>query len=435
MQLTEAVIEKLSHEGRGITHIDGKATFVFGALAGERVRFRYTRRRGRYDEAEVVEVLEPAMERIAPECQHFGACGGCSLQHMSNAAQLAHKQTVMLEQLQHAVGVAPQTVLLPLRGPQFGYRRKARLSARYVAKKGRLVLGFRERNGRLVADLDTCKVLAPAVGSKLQGLREVLDSLTVRDQIPQVEVACGDDWNVLVVRHLKPLSESDRSLLRDFEQRSGLRFYCQPDGPDSIHPLTEPVELSYRIDMVEGGDLQLKFSPTDFTQVNFAINRSMIDQVLTILAPGDDDSILDLFCGLGNFSLPLASRAAKLMGVEGDAELVARASANALANGIDNVEFRSADLAAAEVIGELNATGFTKVLLDPPRTGALTVVKQLRLDTVRRLVYVSCNPATLGRDAAVLVKERGLILRSAGVMDMFPHTAHIESIAVFEPLT
>jgi 23S rRNA (uracil1939-C5)-methyltransferase len=433
MQITEAVIEKLSHEGRGITHIDGKATFVFGALAGERVRFRYTRRRGRYDEAEVVEVLEPAAERTEPACPHFSACGGCSLQHVSNGAQLAHKQTVMLEQLQHAVGIAPETVLPPLHGPQFGYRRKARLSARYVVKKGRLVLGFRERNGRYVADLDSCPVLDPAVGSKLQELRAVLDALSVRDQIPQIEVACGDEADVLVVRHLKALSDSDRNSLRDFEQRSGLRCYCQPNGPDSIHPLSEAVELNYKIAMQGGRDLKVTFSPSNFTQVNFAINHGMIEQVLSVLEPDAGDSVLDLFCGLGNFSLPLATRAARLTGVEGDAGLVARADQNALLNGITNVDFRAADLSSADVIDGLNTSGFDRVLLDPPRTGAAAVVKLLRLDSVQRLVYVSCNPATLARDAAVLVKERGLILRSAGIMDMFPHTAHVESLAMFEP--
>ncbi len=425
-----AVIESLSPDGRGITHIDGKAVFVDGALAGEQVRLRYRRRKRRYDEAETVAVLQPAQQRVAPHCPHFGVCGGCSLQHLAHEAQVEAKQKDLLDKLQRIGKTRPEEILTPLTGPVWGYRRKARLGVKWVAKKGRVLVGFREKRSPYLADMTRCPVLHPAVGEHLPELSELIGGLSRPDRLPQIEVALGDTTGALVFRHLDPLSTTDRQALAGFGRRYGLQIHLQPQGPDSIHPLwpESPPPLSY---CLPAFDLELQFAPGDFTQVNAEINRQMVSRAVELLQVEVSHRVLDLFCGLGNFSLPLGRRAAEVIGVEGEAGLVTRARDNARRNGLDNCRFHVADLASdfsqAPWLGQID-----RLLLDPPRSGALEIVQQLHKLRPQRMVYVSCDPATLARDSEEIVHRQGYRLLSAGIMDMFPHTAHVESMAVFE---
>ena len=424
-------IESLSHEGRGVLHVHGKTVFVDNALPGETVRFRYLRRRSKRDEAEAVEILTPTPRRVTPFCAHFRDCGGCSLQHMAPAFQIDHKQHVLLEQLRHIGGVEPREVLPPLTGPLQGYRHKARLGARYVFRKEKVLVGFRERRGSFIADIEHCGVLHPSVAGLFPALKALLGELSIYDRIPQIEVAVGEGTTVLVLRHLAPLSPEDNKKLRAFETRHGLRFWLQPGGPESAAPLQPEADgngLYYRF-ADEG--ITLSFHPLDFTQVNFAMNRTMYKRILELLQPAADDVVLDLFCGLGNFTLPLARHVAGVTGVEGDAVLLQRARDNAEHNGINNARFLQADLYSEDLPPGFPGMHYDKVLLDPPRAGALAILQKLDLSAVKKLVYVSCNPATLARDAGVLVQDKGLTLIATGIMDMFPHTSHVESIALF----
>ncbi len=426
----EATIEDLAHDGRGVARVDGKTVFVADALPGERVRARVVRRHRNFDEAHLEAVLVASPDRVAPRCPHYGVCGGCVLQHLAPAAQLAAKQNVLAQNFVRIGHVEPQRWLPPLVDVQWGYRRRARLSVKYVAKKGKTLVGFRERDPRFVADLAHCDVLDPALGEHLDALGTMLNALDGAASIPQIEFASGDAARALVFRHLAPLSEGDCGRLRAFGQACGFVILLQPGGNDSVHALDEPApELFY--DLPEF-DLRLGFAPLDFIQVNGGLNRKMIHHALDLLAPGPDDRVLDLFCGLGNFSLPLARRARQVCGVEGEAGLVARARANASANGITNAEFHVGDLA-----GDVRAAAWARsdwdlALLDPPRSGADALLRQLPGKSVRRVVYVSCHPASLARDAGTLVATHGFRLAAAGVMDMFAHTAHVESIALFE---
>jgi 23S rRNA (uracil1939-C5)-methyltransferase len=430
MTTLEADITDLSHDGRGVAHVNGKAVFVTGALAGERVRLRFTGKRRHYDEAVLEQVLTASPERVTPRCQHFGICGGCALQHLDSAAQIMAKQRVLLENLERIGKVQPGRVLAPLTDSPWGYRRKARLSVKFVEKKGRVLVGFRESNGRYVADIGRCDVLHPAVGERIEAIAALIQSLDAKRDIPQIEVAAGDDLVALVFRHLQPLSTPDRDALVNFGKTHGLGIYLQPGGIDSVAPLwPEHAHLSFHLPTY---DVELDFQPLDFIQVNAGMNRRMIDHALALLDPQPADRVLDLFCGLGNFTLPLARRAARVTGVEGEAGLVRRAGENARRNHIDNADFFSADLAADQ-----RATPWAKaecdlLLLDPPRSGAAAVLEYLPNRGVRRVVYVACHPGSLARDAAILVQQHGFTLASAGVMDMFPHTAHVESIALFE---
>ncbi len=426
----EAEIESLTHEGRGLTHVEGKAVFVDGALAGERVRFRYTRLQRRFDEGTVVEVLRAAPERVAPKCPHFGVCGGCSLQHMDAAAQIRMKQSSLADVFTRIGKVTPQRWLEPLVAGHWGYRRKARLGVRHVLKKGRTLVGFRERGNAFLADLTRCEVLHPAVGERLQVIASTVEALSIRDQVPQIEVSMGDGPCVLVFRVMQPPSAADLEVLRSLAEREGFHLYLQEGGVETIRPLpNQAVDLHYKLPRHE---VRIEFQPTDFTQVNLELNRLMVDRALELLEVQPDESLLDLFCGLGNFTLPLARQAASVVGVEGESGLVERARSNAVRNGIDNARFYTANLD-----GELDSQPwmrerFTKALLDPPRSGALQVLDCLPRLGVERILYVSCNPATLARDADRLVNDLGYELRAAGVMDMFPHTAHVESMALFE---
>ncbi len=427
----EASIESLTHEAKGVAHLEGKATFIHGSLPGERVRFLYTGRWRKHDEGRVVEVLEPAPERVEPRCDQFGICGGCSLQHQAHEAQIHSKQQAMLDALKHIGKVEPAEVLPPLLGDSpWGYRRKARLGVRHVPKKGGTLVGFRERGSSRVADIHCCHVLHPRVGELLPELRTLIDALSMPTQVPQIEMAMGDETCVLIFRLLEPPTEQDLRLLADFGPRHQVAIYLQEGGPDTVRPLDAVgAELTYELPEF---DLKLHFLPSDFTQVNSDINRRMIHRAVEMLQLSPQDQVLDLFCGLGNFTLPLARQAGRVTGVEGDAGLVARARENAERNGLTNVDFYTANL-YEELTQEpwLNQR-FNKALLDPPRSGAQEVLPQLPKLGVERLVYVSCYPGTLARDAGLLVHEHGYRLLSAGVMDMFPHTAHVESIALFE---
>jgi 23S rRNA (uracil1939-C5)-methyltransferase len=420
----------LTHDCKGVTHIDGKATFVSGALPGERIRFRYTSRRRKYDEGRVVEVLKASSQRVEPRCRQFGVCGGCSLQHQDPVAQVDAKQQAMLDALQHIGQVKPDRILPPLVGEsRWGYRHKARLGVRYVPKKGGALVGFRERGSSYVADIDTCHILHPRVGQLLPALGELIDDLSIRRQIPQIEMAMGDSVCVLIFRMLEPPSEADRHKLTVFGPQHQVVIYQQDGGLETIRPLAgEPVDLFYQL---PDYDLTLHFLPNDFTQVNSDINRQMVRRAVEMLQLEPTDRVLDLFCGLGNFTLPLARRAAEVTGVEGDAGLIARARVNAQCNHIANVRFYTANLYETLDNEPWLLDSFSKVLLDPPRSGAQEVLEHLPKLGVERIVYVSCYPGTLARDAGVLVNELGYRLNAAGVMDMFPHTTHVESLALF----
>lgn len=425
-----ANIDSLAHDGRGVAHINGKATFIEAALPGEEVLFVYRMQRKRYDEGEAIEIITPSPQRVTPRCAHFNICGGCSLQHVAPAAQIRMKEEVLLENLRRIGGVAPAEIMPPLTGPHWAYRRRARLGAKYVEKKQAMLVGFRERRSAYLADISRCEILHPGVGERLPELRELLRGLQAYNRIPQIEVAASDDAVALVFRHLDPLPEPDRAALRDFGERQGFYIYLQPGGPDSVVALRpEDPHLTYRLPAF---DVTLEFRPTDFTQVNGSMNRLMVDQAMALLAPGPQERVLDLFCGLGNFTLPIARLAGSAVGVEGDAKLVQRARDNAARNGIANAEFHAADLAAADAPWPWLDGGFDKILLDPPRTGALDAVRRIGPLRASCIVYVSCNPATFARDAAELVHEHGYRLLRAGVMDMFPHTTHVECMALFE---
>ncbi len=425
----EAQIESLTHEGRGLTHIDGKAVFVHGALPGERVRLRYTKVRRNYDEGSVTEVLTASPDRVEPKCPHFSICGGCSLQHMETGAQIGMKQGILADVLRKIGQLEPEEWLPPIAASHWGYRRKARIGVRYVPKKGRVLVGFRERGTSYVADLGRCEVLHPRVGAKVQAIADMLDGLSIRERVPQIEIAMGDGPCVLVFRFLAAPSEGDLERLRQFGEAHDLRMYGQEGGVETIQPLFgEAVDLHYGLPEYAVG---VHFEPTDFTQVNLELNRLMVDQAIALLDPGPGERVLDLFCGLGNFTLPLARRADEVVGVEGDEGLVARARRNAAVNGISNARFLTADLYGDPAAASWSHEHYDKALLDPPRTGALQVIDLLPAMGVRRLVYVSCSPSTLARDADRLVNALGYRLLAAGAMDMFPHTAHVESMAVF----
>ena len=422
-----AQVESFNHDGRGVAHVDGKAVFIEGALPGEEVLFTYVAQHKRYDEGTVVQILKPSPQRVAPRCTHFNICGGCSLQHIEATAQIEAKQQVMLDNLRQIGRVEPEQILPPLRGPHWGYRRRARLGVKFVIKKDRLLVGFREKRSALLADLERCEVLHPSVGERLPELRALIAGLSAYQSIPQIEVAVGDAATALVFRTLEVLGPSDREKLKAFGRSYDFEIYLQTAGPESVTALwPETAQLSYRL---EDG-IELFFTPTDFVQINSEINRAMVTQVLGLLDIQPQERVLDLFCGLGNFTLPLARHAAHVVGVEGDAGLVQRAKDNALHNDIKNAEFYAADLSQDLTQQAWAGQNVDKILLDPPRTGALEIVRQLPLFGAASIVYVSCHPATLARDAEELV-QRGYTLSAAGVMDMFPHTTHVESIALF----
>jgi 23S rRNA (uracil1939-C5)-methyltransferase len=427
-----AEITDLTHDGRGVARRpDGKAVFVAGALPGEKVMAVQTGRHRSFDEARAVEILEAAPERVDARCGHFGTCGGCALQHYDESRQIVAKQRVLMENLERIGHVAPERVLEPLTDAAWGYRRKGRLSVRRVEKKGKTLVGFREADPRFVADIAECHTVIPAIGAKIGAISALVDSMDTRREIPQIEFIAGDDAIALTFRHLAPLSDGDRAKLAEFGRAHGFAIYLQPGGLDTVHPLeADEPKLAFRL---PAWDVELKFRPLDFIQVNAGLNQRMIQTTLDLLEPQADERVLDLFAGLGNFTLPIARHAREVVGVEGDAGLVRRARENIAHNGFSNVEFHAADLAKDLSAEPWMRESFDKLLLDPPRSGADFVLAHLPLKQFRRIVYVSCHPASLARDAGFLVNEKKWKLRAAGVMDMFPHTAHVESIAVFEP--
>lgn len=427
-----ARVHGLSHDGRGIATIDSKTTFLAGALPEETVTYRIHQKRTTYMEGEADEILTPSPERTVPPCQHFGVCGGCSLQHMSIEMQTALKQKTLLEQLTHFGKVTPGIILPPLAASGTGYRRKARLGVKFVIKKNKLLVGFREKSSRYLADLASCKTLHPLVGENLETLAALIRSLESYQEIPQIEVAIGDATVALVFRHLKPLCDDDLQKLAAFGAQSGFHIYLQPNPPapvTKLYPADGVERLTYSLPEQQ---LEFAFHPMDFTQINLDINRMMVSQALALLELTPEDSVLDLFCGIGNFTLPIARYARNVTGIEGAEEMTRRAAENASRNGIENTRFFAANLMAPAEGAPWLASEYNKVLLDPPRAGAIEILPYIAKLGPKRIVYVSCNPATLARDAGELVHKYGYQLHKVGIMNMFPHTSHIEAMAVFE---
>jgi len=426
------IIESLDHEARGVTRLDGKTVFVEGALPGECVEYASYRRKPSYELARTLRILKPSPERVTPHCPHFAVCGGCSMQHLDAAAQVAAKQRLLEDNLWHLGRIKAEQLYSPIHGQAWAYRYRARLSVRFVPKKGGVLVGFHEKKSSYVADMQQCEILPPQLSAMLLPLRELVGRMSIRDRLPQIEVAVGERMTALVLRILEGLSPADEALLREFADRHAVVFYLQPQGPATayrFYPLTGP-QLSY---LLPEFAVEHAFSPTEFTQVNHAINRVLVRRAMTLLAPQPGERIADMFCGLGNFTLPIARAGARVVGVEGSPELVRRATANALANGLgDRAEYRVANLfeTTPETLAALGR--FDRMLIDPPREGALELIKSLDAERPQRIVYISCSPATLARDAAILVTQKDYRLRGAGVVNMFPHTSHVESIALFE---
>jgi len=441
----EVEITAMSNEGRGIAHVDGRTVFIDQALTGERVLFKYTRLTSKIAEGRAVEILEASSLRVEPKCKAFEMCGGCSLQHMSSAAQIELKQSMLLDQLQHN-GVSPKTVIEPLLGPEYGYRHKARLGVRYVHKKEKVLVGFRERNSSFITDTTRCEVLHPSVGEIISDLADCINQLEEKRTIPQIEVAVGaadgqTSQTVLVFRHLEPLNNSDRQLLAEFCKQRSLICYLQAGKPDDLELLSpqQADTLYYELesgplsDASKGEKIKIEFQPSDFTQVNPLINQQMVLNAIEFLALQSSDVVLDLFSGLGNFSLTMAQHCQQVTAVEGSLVMVKKARDNAKLNHIENVEFVYADLYSDEVLSApWLKQKYDKILLDPPRSGAAEILPALKKMQAKVIVYVSCHPATLARDAAYIVNELGYKISKAGIMNMFPHTGHVESIAVFE---
>lgn len=425
-------VESLDNEGRGVAHRDGKAVFIEGALPGEIAVCTTRRNKPAYEIATLDGLLRESASRVAPRCRYFGTCGGCSLQHLDARAQVAMKQRVLEDSLWHIGRVRAEMMLPAIHGPAWAYRHRARFSARYVSKKGGMLVGFREKHSSYVTDMGSCEIMPQRISELIGPLREALGGLSIRDRIPQIEVAVGDAADVLVLRILQAPTDDDAALLSAFAERHAVCLYLQPRGPDSARPFHPVGAADLHYALPEFG-LKIGFLPTDFTQVNHAVNRVLVRRALRLLDPQPGESIADMFCGIGNFTLAIARSGATVTGVEGSAELVARAADNARANGLAAAaRFLAMDLFRIDAAALAALGRFDRMLIDPPRDGAVELIKALGEDAPARLVYVSCNPATLARDAAMLVNTRGYRLAAAGVINMFAHTSHAESIALFE---
>ncbi|MFT5571313.1 MAG: 23S rRNA (uracil1939-C5)-methyltransferase [Cryomorphaceae bacterium] len=432
----EIFIDSMAHDGRGVGRgEDGKVVFVDYALPGEKVRYVPVMNRKSYLFGSTIEVLEPSEHRIEPKCPVFGQCGGCVLQHLDEKMQIQYKQQALLENFKKIGNVQPEQLLEPMTGESWGYRRRARLGAKFVPKKGGMIVGFRERNTSYIQPTDRCEVLYPDVSAVLPDLRETLEQISCNDKIPQVEISVADNTTVMIVRHLEPFVQNDLDLLTEFAKRNKLQLFLQPGGLKTVHPLypIKPEPLFYDF---KDFDIRVEFLPTDFIQVNSGINQQLVARTIELLDLQPNDRVLDLFCGVGNFTLPLARKSNTVIGVEGDQALVNRALHNRQLNKLDNVDFHFGDLFKEDMSssshGDWLDQKFDKILLDPPRSGAAEMIKRLPQFEASKVVYVSCGPATLARDAGVMVNEHGYTMTQAGVIDMFPHTAHVESIAVFE---
>ena len=427
-----ARINAVTHDGRGIAAVSGKKVFVSGALAGEEVRFLRRKSRRKFDEAELLEVLEQSADRIEPRCDAFGRCGGCALQHVSEQQQQSIKFQTLKDNLERIGKVTPDAWLPPVTGPGWQYRRRARLAVKDVPGKGRVLVGFRERHAPFITDMHRCEVLAKPVDGMIDGLSTLIGSLSIRARLPQIEVAVAENAVALVFRVLDPPTDDDTALLWQFGEANNVRIYLQPAGLDSVVLLypNAPVEALYYT--LPEFDIRIEFSPVGFIQINSDINEQMVRNAIELLAPESDDRLLDLYCGIGNFSLPLARQCREVLGVEGDGMLVKAAADNAVLNDLQNVTFRTADLSKVDGSEAWFRGGWDKLLLDPARNGAAEIMQLMPDIGARRIVYVSCHPGTLARDAGSLVNEQGYRLEAAGIIDMFPHTAHAESIAVFD---
>lgn len=437
-----AIIESLDQEGRGVAHVDGKTIFIDGALPNERVTYQSQHIKPSYEVANTISVSKQSNQRVVPKCPHFGLCGGCKLQHMDINAQVAAKQRLLENDLWHIGKVKPENMLPPLYGPTWGYRHKARLSVKYVDKKQRVLVGFNEKGTRYVADMNSCEVLVPEVSALIIPLQQMIEQLTIRDKLPQIELAVGEaDSNnqkviVLIFRIMEALSLEDEALFKAFAEQHHVQVWTQTKGPDTIKPFwplnssESPIpQLQYSLPEF---NLIYPFKPNEFTQVNPQINQVMIRRAMQLLTPQKGEKIADFFCGIGNFTLPIARSGASVLGLEGLANLVERANESAALNHISNANFGVADLFKMTPEALTSLGRFDKWLVDPPRDGAFELIKSLdETNKPQIIVYVSCNPATLARDAGVLVNEKGYLLKSAGVINMFSHTAHVESIALF----
>jgi 23S rRNA (uracil1939-C5)-methyltransferase len=432
----EIKIDSIAHDGRGVGRgDDGKVVFVDYALPGETVRYVPVLNKKSFLFGSTIEVIEQSEHRVEPRCEVFGQCGGCVLQHLDAPMQIRYKQQQLLENFKKIGDVQPESLLEPLVGNYWGYRRRARLGAKFVPKKGGLIIGFRERNSGLIQPTSQCDVLHPAVSALLPRLRDTLALISCNDRIPQVEISVADNTVVMIVRHLESLQSEDLDILTRFAKDEKLQLFLQPGNLKSVHPLypKNPDSLYYRFDEF---DIKVEFLPTDFIQVNSGINQQLVAQSIELLDISAQDNVLDLFCGVGNFTLPLARKASAVIGVEGDQALVKRAFHNRKINSLSNVDFHFGDLFNEDMDADSHGSWlnkkFEKILLDPPRSGAAEMIRRLPQFEANKVVYVSCGPATLARDAGVMVKQHGYRLTHAGVIDMFPHTAHVESIAVFE---
>lgn len=426
-----AYIDSVTHDGRGIAALDGKKVFVAGALAGEEVRFIRRKSRRNFDEAELLDVLEASPDRIDARCAAFGRCGGCVLQHVTDEQQRAVKFQALQDHLERIGPVTPTSWLEPIVGPTWHYRRRGRLAVKDVSAKGRVLVGFRERHAPYITDMHRCEVLAQPVDAMIDPLSDLIGQLSIRARLPQIEVAVADNGVALVFRVLDTPAAEDTTMLRGFAKRHGVRVYLQSGGLDSIELLyPDAVSEPLYYDLPEF-DVRIEFDPVGFVQINREVNERMVSRAIELLAPGSGDRVLDLYCGIGNFSLPLARRSTEVLGVDGDSMLVSAATDNAAKNSLSNVSFRAADLSAITGTEPWLRQGWDRVLLDPARNGAAAVVGRMQSIGAARIVYVSCHPGTLARDAGTLVNEQGYQLEAAGIIDMFPHTAHVESIAVF----
>lgn len=428
-----ATVESLDQEGRGVAHVEGKVVFIEGALPGEVVEYVPFKKKDNFEQANATRIIKQSFLRTTPKCRYFGLCGGCSMQHLEEDAQVAAKQRVLEDNLRHIGKVTPESILPAIHGQAWEYRHRARLSVRFVRKKGKVLIGFHEKRSSFVADMSSCEVLPTRISKLIDPLRNLVGALSIRERLPQIEIALGQNVDVMVIRNLDGLTDQDEKLLKSFAEQHRIQFFLQPKGPETARPFwpIDAPELTY---VIPEFDIVMPYHPTEFTQVNPAINRVLVRRALALLDPQPGERIADLFCGLGNFTLPIARKGAQVLGIEGSEVLVRRAGANADRNGLSGqTAFLTANL--FDVTDEsLAALGtFDKMLIDPPRDGAIEVVKAIGQNNgPHRIVYVSCNPATLARDAAVLVNTKGYRLSAAGVVNMFPHTAHVESIALFE---
>ena len=431
--MNSVIIESLDQEGRGVAHHEGKVIFIEGALIGERVTYSSFRKKSSFENAVATKILKSSFTRVQPKCKHFDLCGGCSMQHLDVRAQVAVKQRILEDNLQRIGKVKPELILAPIYGEAWGYRQRARLSVRHVLKKGKSLVGFHEKRSSFIADMQSCEILPAKIAKLLPLLARLNEQLSIRDQLPQIEVAVGEHVDVLVLRIMQALSPADEELLKQFADTHQVQFWTQTKGPDTVHPFYPLDAPALAYSMPEFG-VTMPYAPTEFTQVNSTMNRLMVSRAMRLLAPQAQERIADFFCGLGNFTLPIARSGAQVLGVEGSTALVKRAAENAAYNGLSaNTKFLAMNLFEMTEAALAELGKFDKWLVDPPRDGAMELIRSITPETApQRIVYVSCNPATLARDAEELVHNKGYAIKAAGVMNMFPHTSHVESIAVFE---